>query len=119
MARSRPAERIARWLQLVGVHAEGYSRRVEKDRASRRLRTELANRVFVIEQDGRVGWYLYVYAGERCTHDYVQDTLALAKSHAATQFGVPEDAWGEMDRAATPPSCPTRPPTPPSRARAP
>ena len=36
----------------------------------------------------------------KCTHDYLQDTLALAKKFARDEFGVPEDAWHASTPAA-------------------
>lgn len=52
-------------------------------------------RRFTIEHDSAVGFYLYVFDGERCTHDYLQDTLDLAKQFALEEFDVPHDAWDE------------------------
>jgi hypothetical protein len=48
---------------------------------------------FKIEEDANAGFYLYAFEGGKCTHDYLQDTLALAKKFASDEFGVPEDAW--------------------------
>jgi len=62
-----------------------------------KLRANLGERTFEIARDGTVGWYLYVYVGDRCTHDYLQDTLEQAKSHAAEHFGVPADTWRAID----------------------
>ena len=50
-------------------------------------------RTFKIEEDANNGFYVYAFEGERCTHDHLQDTLALAKKCAREEFGVPEDAW--------------------------
>ena len=55
-------------------------------------------RVFKIQEDANAGFYVYAFEGEKCTYDYLQDTLALAKECAREEFGVPEDAW----HAATP-----------------
>jgi hypothetical protein len=52
-------------------------------------------RRFTIEEDSTVGYYLYIFDGQRCTHDYLQDTLEAAKEFALEEFGVPEDAWGD------------------------
>lgn len=57
--------------------------------------TELDGRRFVIEPDAGVGYYVYVFDGARCTHDYLQDSLRQAKEFAFEEFGVPEDAWRE------------------------
>jgi hypothetical protein len=39
-------------------------------------------RTFKIEEDANAGFYLYAFEGGKCTHDYLQDTLALAKKFA-------------------------------------
>jgi hypothetical protein len=50
-------------------------------------------RKFKIEEEAGVGFYVYVFEGERCTADYLQDSLALAKEFALHKFGVPQGAW--------------------------
>ncbi len=40
-----------------------------------------------------VGYYLYVYEGNRCTYDYLQDTFQQAVECAFEEFGVPKEAW--------------------------
>jgi hypothetical protein len=62
------------------------------------LHASHGGRTFKIEEDANVGFYVYAFEGERCTHDHLQDTLALAKECAREEFGVPEEAW----HAATP-----------------
>ena len=57
-------------------------------------------RRFVIEEDKAAGFYIYVFDGECCTHDHLQDTPELAKQFAREEFGVPEDAWHEATSAA-------------------
>ena len=57
-------------------------------------------RMFKIEEDANAGFYLYAFEGGKCTHDYLQDTLALAKKFARDEFGVPEDAWHAPTPAA-------------------
>jgi hypothetical protein len=52
-------------------------------------------RRFTIEEDSTVGYYLYIFDEQRCSHDYLQDTLEVAKKFALEEFGVPEDAWGD------------------------
>jgi len=47
---------------------------------------------FKIEEDVSAGFYVYAFEGEKCTHDSLQDTLALAKECAREEFGVPEPA---------------------------
>ena len=52
------------------------------------------DRRFRIEKTD-AGYYLFVFERERCTHDYLQDTLVLAKECARERFGVPENGWSE------------------------
>ena len=47
----------------------------------------------VIKPDAKAGFYLYVYQGNRCIRDYLQDTLDLAKTVAFRDYQVPQDAW--------------------------
>ncbi len=52
---------------------------------------------FVIEEDKpEIGWYLYVYQNGVCTHDFLQDSMAIAKEQAKEQFSVPLDKWKEI-----------------------
>jgi hypothetical protein len=53
----------------------------------------LRPRSFVIEQDVKVGFYVYAYEGNRCTHDYLQDTFEQAVGFSERRFGVPHDSW--------------------------
>ena len=59
-------------------------------------------RMFKIEEDSNAGFYIYAFEGGKCTHDYLQDTLALAKMCAHDEFGVPENAWHAVTPAAYP-----------------
>jgi hypothetical protein len=61
-----------------------------------RLEAEHGGRRFVIERDSAVGYYLYVFEAARCTHDYLQDSIASAREFAAEQFGVSDHAWREI-----------------------
>ncbi len=47
----------------------------------------------VIEEDQGVGFYLYVFEGDRCAWDYLQDSLDAAKDQAEYSYGVPKDSW--------------------------
>jgi hypothetical protein len=59
-----------------------------------RLQTTHAGKIFIIEDGGGgVGYYLYVFDGNRCTHDYLQDTIDFAKHCALEEFGVPLQNW--------------------------
>lgn len=53
------------------------------------LSTEHGGLRFRIVHDTAAGFYLYVYDGARCTHDYLQDTL----DHAREEFGAPIQSW--------------------------
>ena len=64
------------------------------------LHASHCGRTFKIEEDASAGFYVYAFEGEKCTHDYLQDTLALAKKCAREEFGVPEDTWHEATPAA-------------------
>lgn len=54
---------------------------------------------FLIDEDGNVGFYLYVYndGDERCIRDHLQDTLEIAKRQALEDYEVPEDAWKQIE----------------------
>ena|SRR5882757_5986709 len=56
------------------------------------LHASHGGRTFKIEEDVSAGFYVYAFEGEKCTHDSLQDTLALAKECAREEFGVPEPA---------------------------
>lgn len=43
------------------------------------------------------GYYLYVYENGKNIYDYLQDTFEIAVDQAADQFGVPKDAWKQVD----------------------
>lgn len=52
-----------------------------------------AEREFKIREDANVGFYVYVFDGDICTHDYLQDSLDKAKAFALETFGVPINKW--------------------------
>lgn len=57
-------------------------------------KAEHEGRVFKIVADlPEVGFYLYVYEGDRDTHDYLQDTVEMCKRCALEHFGVPMSKW--------------------------
>jgi hypothetical protein len=64
------------------------------------LQASHGDRTFKIEEDANAGFYVYAFEGGKCTLDYLQDTLALAKKCAREKFGVPEDAWHVATPAA-------------------
>ena len=50
-----------------------------------------------IEHDPFVGFYLYVFENEKCTHDYLQDTLEAAIEQAWKDFGIFKSAWKKAE----------------------
>ena len=52
----------------------------------------------VTERKETAGFYLYVYENERCTHDYLQDTLEMAMTQAFEDFSVPKDVWRKLEK---------------------
>ena len=53
---------------------------------------------FRIEPDfPEVGVYLYVFDGEKCIYDYLQDDNKMCQEFAFDEFGVPLTAWTEID----------------------
>lgn len=53
---------------------------------------------YEIECDPHVGFYLYVYEGDKCIRDYLQDTLEIAIECAWEDYGVPKDSWKEIEK---------------------
>ena len=54
---------------------------------------------FVIEEDEGIGFYLYVFDGEKCVKDYLQDTLDFAIEQAEEDFGVCRETWKPVDQS--------------------
>ena len=54
-------------------------------------------RRYEIKQDPIAGFYLYVFEGDKCICDYLQDTLEIAMECAWKDFGVPKNAWKKAD----------------------
>jgi len=49
---------------------------------------------FKMEEDyPEVGVYMYVFQGENCIEDILQDTIDLCKEVALEKYGVPIDVW--------------------------
>ncbi|HLY68705.1 MAG TPA: hypothetical protein VKR53_03180 [Puia sp.] len=55
------------------------------------------SRHYEIKYDPSVGFYLYVFEGDRCIYDYLQDTLEIAMECAWEDFGVPKNAWKKSE----------------------
>lgn len=52
---------------------------------------------FEIEHDWVIGFYLYVFEGENCIGDYLQDTFEVAIESALENYDVPKDAWKQVE----------------------
>lgn len=62
------------------------------------LETDYNGKKFRIEEDyPEVGTYLYVYEGEQCVKDYLQNDIEICKQIAFEYFGVPLDKWLEKE----------------------
>ncbi len=57
----------------------------------------------IVEDLPEIGFYVYIYNenGEN-THDYLQDTLEMAKEFAYEDFAVPLDSWHEEEKQKGP-----------------
>ena len=55
------------------------------------------NLLFEIDCDELVGFYLYIFDNNKCTHDYLQDTLEIAKEFAWKKYGIPKNDWMKVD----------------------
>lgn len=52
---------------------------------------------FIIDEDSKVGFYLYVYEDVKCIRDYLQDGFKQVKAFALKYFNVPETYWAETE----------------------
>lgn len=59
------------------------------------------NKKFVIEEEEGIGFYLYVFDGDTCTNDYLQDTFDFAVEQAEEDFGVSREIW-KLATSSTP-----------------
>ncbi len=58
------------------------------------LELEYEGKRFRIEEDYlEVGSYLYVYDGEKCIKDHLQDNIEKCKKLAFEEYKVPVDKW--------------------------
>ncbi|WP_293716009.1 hypothetical protein [Thiolapillus sp.] len=54
---------------------------------------------FIIEEDlPKVGAYLYVYEGDNCVFDCLQDSIDICKEIALEQYNVPLESWKNSSR---------------------
>ncbi len=57
-------------------------------------RAEHDGKAFEIVSDKpELGFYFFVYEGDRCTCDYLLDTLVLCKEFGLERFNVPLNSW--------------------------
>jgi hypothetical protein len=53
---------------------------------------------FLIEEDyPNVGAYLYIYEGEKCIKDVLQDTIEMCKKVALEEYQVPIKTWRKIN----------------------
>ena len=58
------------------------------------LEAEFNGRKFKIEEDyPEVGSFLYIYEGEKCIKDYLQNDIETCKQVAFEDYEVPLDKW--------------------------
>ncbi len=66
----------------------------------KKLMSRNDSKTFVIDEDlPEVGAYLYVYDGDDCIYDCLQDSIEICKSIALEEYNVPLDSW-EITREA-------------------
>lgn len=56
----------------------------------------LKPRYYEIECDQYFGFYLYVFDGDKCVYDDLQDTLEIAMECALEDYDVPIAAWKKV-----------------------
>lgn len=57
----------------------------------------LKHRCFEIKEDPTAGFYLYVFEGNKCIYDHLQDRFEIAVECALEDYGLPTDAWGKIE----------------------
>lgn len=57
----------------------------------------LKSRYYEIKYDPPIGFYLYVFESDKYIYDYLQDTLEIAMECAWEDFGVPKEAWKQIE----------------------
>ena len=53
-------------------------------------------RRYEIEHDPLVGFYFYVFEGDKCIRDHLQDTFEIAVEVALEDYAVPKEAWKKI-----------------------
>lgn len=57
------------------------------------------NRTFRTRTDlPEVGVYLLVFEEEKCTYDYLQDSIQACIEFAKDEFGVPPEIWTRVEK---------------------
>jgi hypothetical protein len=59
----------------------------------------LKQRSYEIKHSPPVGYYLYVFEGDACVRDELQDSLEMAIQSALDDYQVPMDAWKPVDHS--------------------
>lgn len=57
----------------------------------------LKPRSFEIKHDPSVGFYFFVFKNGQCIRDHLQDSLEIAIEAGFENYGVPKDAWEEVE----------------------
>ncbi len=58
----------------------------------------LKPRRYEIKHDPSAGFYLYVFEGDKCISDHLQDTLEIAMECAWEDYGVPKNVWEKVEK---------------------
>jgi len=54
-------------------------------------------KLFRMQEDNpEIGVYLFVYEGQKCTIDYLQNDVDICKEFAFDEFGIKIDSWTEV-----------------------
>jgi hypothetical protein len=61
----------------------------------------LQSMYFEIKEDPAAGFYLYVFEGEKCIYDHLQDTFEIAVECALEDYRVPKNAWEKIENEAS------------------
>ena len=81
---------------LGGNQLKSKDETVNQSQEGKILRAQHNGLRFEIEQDyPQVGAYLYVYEGDKCVKDFLQDTVSDCQSFALEEYGVPTNIWKE------------------------
>lgn len=62
-----------------------------------RAKSKSFEQYYEIVQEPSLGFYLYVFENGECTYDYLQETLELSFECAEEFYGIPKDAWEQIE----------------------